>query len=136
MLKVGITGKSGFIGYHLYNNLFLNKDFELIDDILFIKCEDSYLHLLKKLALSLKYIYKLFNIKQGVLRCGDDLIFNENNLIKFLEGEKYDFYGKSPNPDASLKDKKLLENLLKKGECEYIEFKKDSWNLGFISSAI
>ena len=105
---------------HSYNNWkvikvigkpFMKKEYELVDDILFIKCEDSYLHLLKKLALSLKYIYKLFNIKQGVLRCGDDLIFNENNLIKFLEGEKYDFYGKSPNPDASLKDKKLLENL-------------------------
>jgi len=104
----------------MYNNwkvikvigkLFMEKEYELVDDILFIKCEDSYLHLLKKLALSLKYIYKLFNIKQGVLRCGDDLLFNENNLIKFLEGEKYDFYGKSPNPDASITDKKKLENL-------------------------
>ena len=52
---------------HSYNNWkvikvigkpFMKKEYELVDDILFIKCEDSYLHLLKKLALSLKYIYK------------------------------------------------------------------------------
>ena len=79
---------------HSYNNWkvikvigkpFMKKEYELVDDILFIRCEDSYLHLLKKLALSLKYIYKLFNIKQGVLRCGDDLIFNENNLINITD---------------------------------------------------
>ena len=32
MLKVGITGKSGFIGYHLYNNLLLNKENYIIID--------------------------------------------------------------------------------------------------------
>ena len=92
-------------------NLFLNKDFELIDDILFIKCEDSYLHLLKKLALSLKYLYTIFNIKQGVLRCGDDLIFIEDNLIKFIESVKYDFYGRSHDARTAIQDPKLLENL-------------------------
>jgi hypothetical protein len=47
---------------------FLKKEYELVDDILFIKCEDSYLHLLKKFALSLKYIYKLLIHKQLVIR--------------------------------------------------------------------
>ena len=92
-------------------NLFLNKEYEFIDDILFIRCEDSYLHLLKKLALSLKFLYKHYNIKQGVLRCGDDLIFNEQNLVNFLESKKYDFYGKSTKPISAIRDKKLLKNL-------------------------
>lgn len=99
---------------------FMDKEYEFEDDILFIKCEDSYLHLLKKFALSLKYLYKLFKIKQGILRCGDDLIFNENNLINFLEGEKYDFYGNSPNPEKAIKDKSLLTNL--KFEVTYDSF--------------
>jgi hypothetical protein len=50
---------------------------------MYIKCEDSYLHLFKKLVLSLKYLKECFNIKEGILRCGDDLIFNENNLVNF-----------------------------------------------------
>ena len=31
MMKVGITGQSGFLGYHLYQNLALRDDIELID---------------------------------------------------------------------------------------------------------
>ena len=45
-----------------------------------------------------------------------------NNLIKFLDGEKYDFYGKSPNPDASLKDKKLLETIINNIFNDKLEF--------------
>ncbi len=109
-----INLKSEYNGWKVIKvigNLFLEKEYEFIDDILFIRCEDSYLHLLKKLALSLKYIYKHFNIKQGVLRCGDDLIFNEQILLNFLESEKYDFFGQSPNPALAICDKALLKNL-------------------------
>ena len=76
-------------------NYLLDKEYEIKNDILYIKCEDTYLHLLKKLALSIKYLNMLFSIKQGILRCGDDLIFNETNLKSFLNSKKYDFYGKS-----------------------------------------
>jgi len=62
---------------------------------LHIRCEDSYLHLLKKLALSIKALYEIFDIKEGVLRCGDDLYFNEQNLTRFLKSRKYDYYGQS-----------------------------------------
>jgi hypothetical protein len=62
---------------------------------LYIRCEDSYLHLLKKLALSIKAVYEIFDIKEGVLRCGDDLVFNEKNLSTFLNSRKYDYYGQS-----------------------------------------
>ena len=54
-------GKSNWKVIKVIGKPFMKKEYELVDDILFIKCEDSYLHLLKKLALSLKYIYKLFN---------------------------------------------------------------------------
>ena len=93
-------------------NYLLDSTYDIQDDILYVKCEDTYAHLLKKLALSIKYLYNTFSIKQGVLRCGDDLIFNEDNLVKFVNSTKYDFYGKSAcgkNYDSSLNF-----NLLKK----------------------
>jgi hypothetical protein len=77
-------------------NYFLDKDYDIKDNFLYIKCEDTYLHLLKKLALSIKYLNNIFSIKQGILRCGDDLIFNEDVLQQFLSTEnKFDFYGKA-----------------------------------------
>ena len=80
---------------YVIGDLFLDEKYKLIDNVMYVKCEDSYLHLLKKLVLSLKYLKECFNIKEGVLRCGDDLIFNENNLINFLKSNKYDYYGQS-----------------------------------------
>lgn len=77
-------------------------------NLMIVKCEDSYLHLLKKLVLALKYIYETFEIEEGVLRAGDDLIFNEDVLSAFLcdikknsastsgAGAAIDFLGKSP----------------------------------------
>lgn len=79
-------------------NYLLDQNYEVKNNILYVKCEDTYAHLLKKLALSIKYVNELFSIKQGILRCGDDLIFNEDNLEKFVTSSiKYDFYGKSNN---------------------------------------
>ena len=75
----------------------LDNGVTIEEELLYIKCEDSYLHLLKKLALSIKYIREIYKIKQGILRCGDDLIFNEELLQTFLKERKYDFYGKSHN---------------------------------------
>ena len=69
-------------------DLFLDCDYKLEGNLMTIKCEDSYLHILKKMVLSLKYIYEIFDIKEGILRCGDDLIFNENNLVTFLKSSK------------------------------------------------
>ena len=86
---------------YVIGNLFIDSDYKLEGDMLTIKCEDSYIHLLKKLVLSLKYIYEIFDIKEGVLRCGDDLIFNEDNLERFLKlpkkinNEAIDLLGKS-----------------------------------------
>ena len=83
---------------YVIGDFFLKKEYEIRDDnFLYIKCEDSYIHLLKKLALAIKYVNQMFTIKQGILRCGDDLMFNVDKLIEFTNSEKYDFYGTSYN---------------------------------------
>lgn len=83
---------------YVIGNEDLDKEYEIKDDnFLYIKCEDTYIHLLKKLVLSIKYVNEIFKIKQGILRCGDDLIFNEENLIKFLKSEKKDYAGTKIN---------------------------------------
>lgn len=89
----------------------LDNDYELKGNMLYIKCEDSYIHLLKKLVLSIKYLYEIFIIKEGIIRCGDDLIFNENKLIQFINDEKYYFYGKSYcEKDCAIEDINILKN--------------------------
>lgn len=80
---------------YVIGDFFLDEKYVLDGDYLYIKCEDSYVHLLKKVALSMKYLQEIYEIKEGILRCGDDLEFNEANLIKFIEGEKFDYYGQS-----------------------------------------
>jgi len=80
---------------YVIGDLFLNKNYVLDGNFLYLRCEDSYLHLLKKLALAMKAVKEIFTIKEGILRCGDDLIFNENNLIKFIESKKADYWGQS-----------------------------------------
>ena len=81
---------------YVIGDLFLKENYVLNGNFLYVRCEDSYLHLLKKLILAMKSVKELFNIKEGILRCGDDLIFNEDNLIKFTNAVKYDYYGQSP----------------------------------------
>ena len=81
---------------YVIGDLFLENDYEMREgNHLWIKCEDSYIHLLKKLALALKYVHEIYDIKEGVLRCGDDLIFHEYNLMHFLLGYKADYHGQN-----------------------------------------
>lgn len=48
--------------------------------------------------LAIQYVYEMFDIKQGILRCGDDLILQTKLLYKFLNisNKQYDFIGTSP----------------------------------------
>lgn len=91
---------------YVIGDLFLDSDYKFVNssgsssssssgaheahfaDFLIVKCEDSYIHLLKKLGLALKYLYETFDIKEGVLRANDDLIFNESMLRAFLDSPK------------------------------------------------
>lgn len=69
-------------------DLFLDCDYRLEGNLLRIKCEDAYIYNLKKFVLSLKYLYEMFDITEGVLRANDDLVFNEKLLVGFLQMPK------------------------------------------------
>jgi len=92
--KLPKNNYDGWEVLYVVGDLFLCNDHELRGNMLYIKCEDSYIHLLKKVVLSIKYVNELFAIRQGILRCGDDLIYNNKSLLGFLKSKKYDFYGK------------------------------------------
>ena len=102
---------------YVIGDLFLDVDYKLDDNIMTIKCEDSYIHLLKKFILAIKYLNEIYIIEQGVLRCGDDLVFNEKNLVSFLNSNKsdFDFIGTaasilSPNTSPSAFSRRVLIN--------------------------
>lgn len=81
---------------NVYGNINLNEDYKFDNNNLIIKCEDTYLHLTTKLILSFKILNEIYNIKEGILRCGDDLIFNIDNLKTFLNiKNKSDYVGKN-----------------------------------------
>jgi hypothetical protein len=72
----------------------LNDDYIINDNIITIKCEDSYIHLTKKVILAFKILFNLYTVTDGVLRCGDDLVFNETKLQTFLNSpNKQDYIG-------------------------------------------
>lgn len=108
---------------YVIGDFFLQSEYiyEQKDSILYLKCEDSYLHLLKKLGLALKYLYEMFEIKEGILRCGDDLIFNENKLVEFLKvSNKADYFGKAYVTDCH---KYIInEKLLQKSKIDYFMY--------------
>ncbi len=98
---------------YVIGDLFLDCDYKMNDNLMTIKCEDSYIHLLKKLVLALKYVYQLYDIKEGLLRCGDDLLYNEKLLISFLRSKKVDFNGKSPS-SKNLLSQEITDELLQR----------------------
>jgi hypothetical protein len=59
---------------------------------LLIKCEDSYVHVMKKVVLAMDILLDLFDVREGILRCGDDLVFYEDRLEAFLRGPKPGHY--------------------------------------------
>jgi len=89
--------KKDYIGWKVFNiigNPFLESEYIIHDNLITIKCEDSYIHLLKKVVMAFKIILSLYNISEGILRCGDDLIFDETKLVNFLEKkDKKDYMG-------------------------------------------
>lgn len=65
----------------------------IIDNTILLKCEDSYIHVAKKVVMGIKFIYDNYEIEEGILRCGDDLIFNDSNLETVLKMKKTDYMG-------------------------------------------
>jgi len=98
---------------YVIGDLFLKENYILEGNLLYLRCEDSYLHLLKKLVLAIKTVKEIFNVKDGILRCGDDLIFNEDNLVKFIKSKKFDYLGQSCfKKDYICVDKNSLKNVM------------------------
>jgi len=60
-------------------------------------------------------LYEIFNISEGILRCGDDLVINEKNLLKFLnkKTKKYDYYGQNQNCKNYICSEHMKTDLLK-----------------------
>lgn len=78
-------------------NPFISPVFEYnyATNILTIRCEDSYLHLMKKVVLAISVCFELFDIQEGILRCGDDVVFDEGKLGSFLQfAPKHPYMGK------------------------------------------
>jgi len=97
-----LTLKNEYCGwkvFYIIGNAKLEKEYKIdIDDnsgkeIITLKCEDSYLHLLKKVVLGIKVLCENYNIENGILRCGDDLVFNETKLENFINMRKSDYMG-------------------------------------------
>lgn len=77
---------NGWIVHKIIGNPLLPEKVstDLKTGIITIQCEDSYIHVMKKVVMAIELMYELYEIEEGILRCGDDLVFNDNILEKFL----------------------------------------------------
>lgn len=95
-LKKYMLPKPDYHGYKVFyalGNPNINSDYEIKNgNFITLKCEDSYLHILKKVVLAINVITTIYELEEGVLRCGDDLIFHEQKLCNFLDSEKIEDY--------------------------------------------
>jgi hypothetical protein len=85
----------GWKVFYIIGNPLLEEDYIIEDNLITIQCEDSYIHVLKKVIMGCKVILDMFTIQHGILRCGDDLLYNEEKLLSFLNNkEKTDYMGR------------------------------------------
>jgi hypothetical protein len=65
-----------------------------VGDLLIIRSEDGYIHLLKKLSLACSALGELYAIQNGILKLGDDIFINMRLVPPFLRDiSKKDFIG-------------------------------------------
>lgn len=79
---------NGYKVFYVLGNPNIKSDYIILDNTLLIKCSDSYIHLLIKVIKAFKIINDLYDIEEGIIRCGDDLFINENKLINFINNNK------------------------------------------------
>ena len=81
---------------YVIGNLTIDSPYQFHTNLLTLRCEDSYIHLFKKLVKALEAVHSIYDIKHGVLRVGDDLLFNETELRGFLTtSNKSHFIGRT-----------------------------------------
>ena len=129
-IKIGITGQSGFIGTHLYNNLNLLKDrFELIP------FEDSYFENIDKLKAFLIQCDTVVHLAAVNRHNESDYIYNTNlelikKLIQSLEEENHfpqiifasssQEDNETPYGESKKQGRILLENWAKKNNANLL----------------
>jgi len=133
--KLRLTNYNGWKVIYVVGNLLQKENYiyNSENNFLSIKVEDSYLHLYKKLIKSIEILYELYNIKEGILRCGDDLVFNEINLIKYLKKkDKPDYEGKMNHASIDLPkpySRYLTNNIVDRSMIDYYNrHKEDALN--------
>ena len=102
--------------FYVIGDIFLDKPYILEGNLLTIKCEDSYLHLYKKTVLALKYLFELYNVRVGVIRVGDDLFYNEQLLVDFINNlqDGDDYIG-----SVTCNDQELIKKLTCNNQIDY-----------------
>jgi hypothetical protein len=81
----------------------ISSAYTLEGRVLTLRCEDSYLHLLKKTLLGFKVALELVPTATGILKCGDDIVFNEREMLRFLcDQPKHDYMGNPGGPPIPL----------------------------------
>jgi hypothetical protein len=65
-----------------------------VGDLLIVRSEDGYIHLLKKLSLACSALGEIYAIQNGILKLGDDILINMRLVPPFLRDiPKKDFIG-------------------------------------------
>jgi hypothetical protein len=104
---------NGWKVFIIIGNPELNTLYEINNNVITIKCEDSYVHVMKKVVLSMKILFTMYKIQYGILRCGDDLVFNEDVLIQFTQwitpANNPNYLGKIANPKCIPKYSKKID---------------------------
>ena len=113
--KLSKTEYSGWKVVTVIGDPNLNTEYiyDITEQLLTVKCEDTYVHLIKKVILSMKILLSMYTITEGILRCGDDIEMNESKMEQFLlSTDKTDYMGWCPykHPDESVK--KYYNNMM------------------------
>jgi hypothetical protein len=102
--EFGLKGKeyAGWKVFYLLGNPNIKSENIVVGNTVLLQCEDSYIHVGKKVVMGLKYVLDNYAVEEGILR-GDDLVFNEQNLVKFLNASgKADYMGYTPSKLTTL----------------------------------
>jgi len=96
-LKEFCLPQKEYLGWKVFTvigNPHIEPEFEIEGNMITLRCEDSYLHILKKVVMGIKAVYAMYDVEEGVLRTGDDILFNENRMVAFLQKtDKTDYMG-------------------------------------------
>jgi hypothetical protein len=103
----------GYKVFYVLGNPNITNDYIFIENMLIIKCEDSYIHLLKKVCLGMKIISETYTIEEGIIRCGDDIMLNEEKLINFATTpNKYHYIGYKTEIIKTYKEERIYNTFM------------------------